>query len=97
MGGPLDGCTFSLEEDDISGQPTIVTPEGQDTLWLLASFDEGGDFVRFLLAPHANSTAWKVIQYRSAKVGRYDYAGVLVQPDGISTAADIIRKLKGES
>lgn len=94
--GPLDGCTFSVEEDAISGHPAVVVPPGQENLWFVASFDEQGEKVRFLTGPSLDSRSWTVHQYSYWKPGRYQYAGVLVRGDGRATAADVVRKLKGE-
>jgi hypothetical protein len=93
LNGPLDGCAFSLEEDAISGAPAVMALPGQDALWLVASFDEGGKFVRFLIGER-HSAAWNVHQYREGAPGRYAYAGVLVRSDGRTTGEEIMRKLK---
>lgn len=94
-GGPLDGTKFSLEEDAITGQPTIMALPGQEDLWLVASFDEKGEFLRFLVG-ESQTTAWNVYQYKLWKPGRYIYAGILVRSDGRSTGEEVMRKLKGE-
>lgn len=94
IGGPLDGCTFSLDTDHITNQPCVMAPQGQGELWLVASFDEGGDYVRFLIGER-QSTHWNVHQYRLDQPGKYKYAGVLIRSDGKARTEDVLRKLKG--
>lgn len=94
--GPLDGATFSLERDDVLGTDSIIVPTGQESLWQVASFDEGGAFVRFLVG-ELDSTVWFIYQYKYETSGRYIYAGILIRSDGRSKTQDVISRLKGEN
>ena len=98
IGGPFDGATFHLEKDDISGNMSIILPPGQPFLWQIASFDEGGKFIRFLSGA-LDSTAWRLYQYAvsNKEAWRYNYAGIKIQGNGKSTTADILARLKGET
>lgn len=93
-GGPLDGLTFNIDTDPITNQPCIMAPQGSDEAWLVASFDEGGDFIRFLVGQR-NTVAWAVHQYRLGEPGQYKYGGVLIRSDGTANVEEVIRKLKG--
>ena len=95
--GPLDGASFHLERSEPYGVDCAIVPEGQEALWQVASFDEGGAYIRFLIGA-LESTAWLIYQYKldEEQPGRYICAGILLRGDGRSKTKDVIARLRGE-